>query len=218
VKQTLRASVLVAIAACLAVGTFAAPAFAETNKQIAKASTLTIDDLSGTGWSGKPHKQDPDSKVPACKPTNKAKAAARKGGTNSPDFKNVDGTTVTNVVYVFPSVKQASAYLAAFKLPSALECLQQGLDDTLKSQSGASATVEALDVTGGPVDDEIGFQGVIAGVETAQPNVTDTYLQAVAFRVGRAVTGFTTTNPGEAYPDTVTLIETQVARLKKNLK
>jgi hypothetical protein len=40
----------------------------------------------------------------------------------------------------------------------------------------------------------------------------------LAFRVGRAITGFTTTNPGAAYPDTVTLVETQVARLKKNLK
>jgi hypothetical protein len=218
VKQVLRASALVVLATVTLVGAFAVPAFAKTDKQIAKASTLTIDDISGTGWSQEPHERDADSDLPSCRPTNKAKAAARKGGANSPDFQNVDGTTVTNVVYVFPNVKKATAYLAAFKLPTALECLQQSLDENLASKPGASASVEDLDVSGGPVDDGIGFQGVIVGVDTAQAGVTDTYIQAVAFRVGRAVTGFTTTNPGTAYPDTVDLVTTQVARLKKNLK
>jgi hypothetical protein len=218
VKQTLRASAVVMMATITVVAAFATPAFAKTNRQIAKASTLTIDDLSGTGWSQKPHKQDQDSDIPSCRPTNKAKAKAEKGGANSPDFQNTDGATVTNVVYVFPNVKQAAAYLAAYKLPTALECLQQGLDQKLKSEPGVTATVEDLDVTGGPVDDGVGFQGMISGAPTAQTGVTDTYLQAVAFRVGRAVTGFTTTNPGEAYPNTVDLVTAQVAQLKKNLK
>jgi hypothetical protein len=127
---------------------------------------------------------------------------------------------VTNTVYVFPDVKQAKAYLAAFKLPTALECIQQGLDQNLKSKPGATATVKDLQVTGAPrpIDDGVGFQGLISGVPTAQTGVTDTAVQAVAFRVGRAVTGFTTTNPGQPFPDTVTLVKTGAARLGKNLK
>jgi hypothetical protein len=218
VRQALRATAIVAMATIAVVGAFAVPAFAKTDKQIAKASTLTVDDLSGTGWSQKPHKQDSDSDLPSCRATNAARNKARKYGANSPDFRNTDGATVTNVVYVFPKVKQAVAYLAAYKLPTALECVQQGLDQTLESSPGASAKVDSLDVSGGPVDDGVGFQGVISGYETAQAGVTDTYVQAVAFRVGRAVTGFTTTNPGAAYPDTVDLVKTEVARLKKNLK
>ncbi len=217
-KLALRASAVVAIASITVVGTFAVPAFAKTDKQVAKESTITIDDLSGTGWKQSPHDSTEKYKLPVCRTSIKARAAAKKSGANSPDFSNSDGTTITNVVYVFPNVQKAKAYVAAFKLPTALECLQQTLDQSLKSEPDASAKFEDLDVSGGPVDDGVGFQGVISGYPTAQTGVTDTYVQAVAFRVGRAVTGFTTSNPGEAYPDTVTLVETQLARLKKNLK
>lgn len=213
-----RAPALVAVIVITIVGALSAPAFAKSDRQIAKASTLLITDLGGTGWKAKPHTDEPDSKLASCAPTNKAHNAAKKYGANAPDFVNSDGAKITNAVYVFPSVKQAKVYLAAFKLPTALECIQQGLDDALRNTPGTTAKIGEIDVTGGPFDDGVGFAGVITGVATSGSASVDVYMQAVAFRVGRAVTGFTTANPGAVYPDTEQLVVTEIKRLKKNLK
>lgn len=219
VKKTVRASVLVAMAATMVIGTSAMPAFAASDKQLAKASTLQESDLSGTGWSSSPHTEHKDSTQPSCKATNAANKAAKKFGAHAPDFDNSDGASVTNTVYVFPNVKQARAYLATFKLPGALECFQKGLDDSVASSQGATAAGADLNVKGGPADDGVGFQGTLGNIPTgATPPTVDLYVQAVAFRVGRGVTGITTSNPSEAYPSTVDLATTAIARLKKNLK
>jgi len=220
VNSTRRAAAIVAVSAIALVGAIAAPAFAASNQQIAKASTLKLADLGGTGWTSKPHKKQPDPKVPACAPTTKASNAAEKYGAHSPDFATSAGVEITNTVFVFPTVKQAKAYLAAYKLPTAQECLQQGLNQSLKG-SGATATVSSLSVGGAPkgtFDDGVGFQAVITGVPADQNGGADLHLQAVAFRTGRAVTGVTATNPGAAYPDTAKLVLADIARLKKNLK
>lgn len=219
-KRIRRSTVLVATVVLALVGAMSAPAFAKTDQQIAKASTLRVTDLTGTGWSGSPHTEDPPSELPSCRATNKVDAAGEKYNAHSPDFENATtDTTITNTVYVFPTVKQAKAYLAAFKLPTALECLQQGLDETVQDAPGAAAEVGTIDVSGGPFDDGVGFAGAVTGIPAGSDGSTqDLYLQAVAFRVGRAVTGFTTTNPGEAYPDTEQVVVTQIKRLKKNLR
>ena len=220
-NRTRRGTALVAVSVIALVGAIAAPAFAASNRQIAKASTLKVSDLSETGWKANPHTEDPPSKIPACAPTNKVEQAGKKYSAHSPDFENsATGAQITNTVYVFPSVAQAKAYLAAFKLPTALECLQQSLDQELEG-SGATGTVTALDVSGAPqgtFDDGLGFQAIITGVPADQGGGADVYIEAVAFRTGRAVTGFTTTNPGSNYPDTAKLVLADVARLKKNLK
>ena len=220
-KDRRRVAVVI-VAASVALGiAFASPAWARSDKQVARASTLRISDFPA-GWTASPATEGSPSKLPPCRATVAAAKKAKPYRATSPDFGLSNGGTptsqVANMVYVFPSVKQAKAYLAAFKLPTALECLQQSLDQKLESSPGASASIQGLDVTGGPVDDEVGFQGVISGPETAQAGVTDTYVQALAFRVGRAVTAFSTTNPGAAYPDTAQLVRTEVARLKKNLR
>jgi hypothetical protein len=215
-----RAVAFVAVGAIAGVGAMATPAFAASDKQIAKASTLKISDLSGVGWTSTPHTDNPDSELPACAPTNKANHAAEKYGAHAPDFANSDGAEITNAVYVFPTVKQAKAYLAAFKFPTAQECLQQGLDQQFEG-SGVTATVSELDVSGAPkgtLDEGVGYQGVITGVPPDENGGADIHLEAVAFRTGRAVTGITTTNLGAVYPDTVKLVLTDIARLKKNLK
>jgi len=220
VNRPRRATTIVAVSLVAVLGAMAVPAFAASNKQIAKASTLQLADLSGTDWTSTPHAKKPDSKVPSCAPTNKANNTAEKYGAHSPDFKNSTGTVITNAVYVFPTVKQAKAYIAAFKLPTAQECLQQGFDKTLQG-SGATATVTALDVSGAPkgtFDDGVGFQGLITGVPASENGGADLYLQAAAFRVGRAITGLTTTSPGANYPDTAKLVLADIARLKNNLK
>jgi hypothetical protein len=221
VNRTRRLAALVTVSAIALVGAFATPAFAASNRQIAKASTLKVSDLSEAGWTATPHTEDPPSKIPACAPTNKVERVGKRFSAHSPDFKNSDtGGQITNTVYVFPTVKLARAYLAAFKLPTAQECLQQGLDQNLEG-SGATATVSPLDVSGAPpgtFDDGVGYQGVVTGIPADQGGGTDVYFEAVAFRVGRAVTGLTTTNPGAAYPGSADLVFTTVARLKKNLK
>ena len=219
-NSTRRATALVAVSVIALVGAIAAPAFAASNQQIAKASTLKVSDLSGTDWTATPHKKSPDSTLPSCAPTNRVNNAARKNGAHSPDFANSAGAQITNTVYVFPSVTQAKAYLAAFKLPTAQECLQQSLDQKLEG-SGATGTVTALEVSGAPkgtFDDGVGYQAVLTGLPADQGGGADVYFEAVAFRTGRAVSGFTTTNPGANYPDTPKFVLADLARLKKNLK
>ena len=219
-NRTRGTAALVMMATIALVGSVATPAFAASDKQIAKASTLKVSDLSGTAWTSTPHKESPDVKLPACAPTNKAdKAAAKQGSAHSPDFSDSGGTQIRNTVYVFPSVKDAKAYLAAFRLPTALECLQQGADQSLQG-SGETAKISDLAVGGAPkpIAEGVGFQGVITGVPASQNNGADVYLQAVAFRVGRAVTGLTTMNINKSYPETEKLVLKSVARLAKNLK
>ena len=215
-----RSTAIVAVAVIALVGATAGPAFAASDKQIAKASTLKASDLSGSGWTATPHEESKDSTIPACAPTNKAGNAAKKYGAHSPDFSNSNGAEITNSVFVFPTVKQAKAYLAAYQLPTTLECLQQGLDQTLEG-TGATATVTELDVSGAPkgtFDDGVGYQAVLTGIPADQGGGVDVYFEAVAFRTGRAVTGFTTNNPGANYPETAQLVLKDIARLKKNLK
>ena len=104
-NRTRRGTALVAVSVIALVGAIAAPAFAASNRQIAKASTLKVSDLSETGWKAKPHTEDPPSKIPACAPTNKVEQAGKKYSAHSPDFENsATGAQITNTVYVFPSV------------------------------------------------------------------------------------------------------------------
>ena len=124
-----------------------------------------------------------------------------------------DGTQtaqVTNEVYVFPSVKQAKAYLAVYQRPTAQKCLQARLDEAMAG-SPLEATVVPLDVSGSPANDEVGLAATI-------PSSLDTvYYQAVAFRVGRGITALSTQNVAEPFPDTAYLARTGITRLKTNL-
>ena len=54
-NRTRRGTALVAVSVIALVGAIAAPAFAASNRQIAKASTLKVSDLTETGWKAKPH-------------------------------------------------------------------------------------------------------------------------------------------------------------------
>jgi hypothetical protein len=191
----------------------ASPAWADSNKQIARASTLTISDFPA-GWTESPHTESAPSKLPACGPTVAAAKRAKPFGAWSPDFGLSSGTTqtsaVTNVVYVFPSVKQARAYLAAFQLPTAERCLQARLDRSTRGSS-VKATVAPLDVSGSPADDEVGLTATLAS------SLDTVYFEAVAFRVGRGITAITTQNIGAAYPETASLATTGIDRLATNL-
>lgn len=206
--------VTVAVAASVAlVVAFASPAYARSDKQIARASTLRVSDFPA-GWTTSRHTESSPSKLPVCRATAAVEKRGRPYKAASPDFGVRGGDTqttlVTNVVYVFPSVKQAKAYLAAFQLPTAQQCLQARLDQATKGSS-VTATVTALDITGSPADDEVGLAATV-------PSSVDTvYFQAVAFRVGRGITAFTTQNVAAPFPDTATLATTGIERLKTNL-
>jgi len=205
---------VVIVAASVALGiAFASPAWAKSDKQVARASTLRISDFPA-GWTASPATEGSPSKLPPCRATVAAAKKAKPYRATAPDFGLSSGGTptsqVANMVYVFPSVKQAKAYLAAFKLPSAKECLQARLDKSLKGSS-VQATVETLDVSGSGADDELGLTATV-------PSSLDTvYFEAVAFRVGRGVTTLTTQNVSARFPDTASLATTSIERLKTNL-
>jgi hypothetical protein len=208
-----RAAAAIVVVSFALVGAFASPAWATSDKQIARASTLRISDFP-SGWTTSPHTESPPSKLRACRPTLAAEKNAKPYKVAGPNFGLSSGGTqtaqVTNVVYVFPSVKQARAYLAAFQLPTAEECLQARLDKAMLG-SPLKAAVTTLDLTGSPADDEVGLGAIV-------PSSIDTvYYQAVAFRVGRGVTAFTTQNVAAPLPDTPSLAATGIARLRSNL-
>lgn len=204
----------VVVAALAVVGATALPAVAKTDKQIAKAASISAKDL-GRGWTAT--KQDPDSpsEIPECEGTEAADERAEKFEFESPQFDQGDAQ-VTNSVFVFPSVKDAKAYLAAFQDPITLDCLQLGLEDALPADAGATVDVEELDVTGGPADDGVGFIATVTVPDGASEATL--ILEAVAFRVGRGVTGMTTTNPDEPLPITAELATASIKRLRKGLK
>ena len=214
-----RRSLAVLTAALFVVGALALPAFAKSDKQVAKAASITVADL-GKGWKATKHVDDPPSGIAACADTDAANQRSKKYKFQAPDFEQ-GGSQVTNSVYVFPNVKAAKAYLAAFQDPSALECLQDGLDQKIENAPGASVDVSEFDVTGGPAQDGVGYEVVLRDSVPNQSGTTDPIVivaDIVAFRVGRGVTGLTTQNVDEALPITADLATLSIKRLKKGLK
>jgi len=198
-------------------GTWSAAGAAEGagDKQIARSAALRQRDL-GPGWTSTKHTEEPPPDIPACEGTNRASDAAEKYEYRAPDFEQGD-SKVTNVVFVFPTVKQAKAYLRAYQRPEALTCFEQGLATVAQDEPGVRFTVEELDVSGGPADDGVGYRADLRA--SAPDGSTATFVfQAVAFRVGRGVTAITTQNPDVAFPDTADLALTSIKRLRKGLK
>lgn len=210
----IRRSTATVVAALLVVGLTALPAAAKTDKQIAKAASIKASDLPGDWTAGK-GEPDEDSGIPECEATEEASRRAEKYEFESPQFEQGD-SQVTNSVYVFETVKQAKQYLAAYQEADTIDCLQLGLDEALAEEPSASAFVEELDVSGGPADDGVGFLGTIT-IPTEGGEATLIF-EAVAFRVGRGVTGITTQNVEEPLPITADLATTSIRRLRKGLK
>ncbi len=207
-------SATVVLAAFAILGSTALPAAAKTDKQIAKAAAIKASDL-GSGWDATKHVDDDPSGIPACEDTDAAKEDASRYEFNSPDFAQGD-SEVTNSVYVFPTVKDAKEYLAAFQDAAALDCLQEGLDEALVEAPDATAVVEDFDVSGGPASDGVGFVATITIVDAGTEHTSK--FELVAFRVGRGVTGITTENVDEPLPITADLATASIKRLKKGLK
>jgi len=214
VRSRHRIAVSIVTASVAVVIAFASPAWAKSDKQTARASTLRISDFPA-GWTTSPHTESsPSTKLPACRATVAAAKKAKPYGAWAPDFGfSLGGTQTaqaTNLVYVFPSVKQAKAYLAAFQLPTAQKCLQARLDLATKG-SPVKATVTSLHTSASPADDAVGLAATL-------PSSVDTvYYEAVAFRVGRGITTLTTQNTGTRLPDTASLASTSITRLETSL-
>ncbi|HEU5301799.1 MAG TPA: hypothetical protein VFW06_06125 [Acidimicrobiia bacterium] len=209
-----RRSTATVVAALLAVGLTALPAAAKTDKQIAKAASITVKDL-GRGWDTSKHVEDDPSGIPSCADTDAANDDATEYEFNSPDFSQ-ENAEVTNSVFVFPNVKDAKSYLAAFQDPAAVDCVSDLLDEGLADTPDASVSVDELDVSGGPANDGVGFLATVT-IPTEEGEAT-VILEAVAFRVGRGVTGITTQNVDEPLPITADLAIASIKRLKKGLK
>ncbi len=200
----------VLLAACAVVGMTALPAAAKTDKQIAKAASLKLSDLSGE-WTASKGDDAPNGSA-ECEAIDDIEARSDKYEFNSPEFATADAY-LSNSVYVFPNVKQAKAYLAVFQDPSAGDCLQAGLEEAVADSPGAVVDTGLLDVSGGPADDGVGYQ-----VDVALSDGDTFVIEAVAFRVGRGVTGITAQNPGGALPETADYATLAIKRLRQGLK
>lgn len=237
------ARALVAVLTIALVGTLSGPAFAKADRtadrQIAKASTLNLSDLRGTGWTVPPDgsltRADNTTLVDdvfgKCVSGLVADAAERYAA-HSPAFEyraagvpaDLSPTTeIANTVHVFPSVKQAKAYLAALRSPTTRECINQDLQ-FVRMLTGVPGTITPLDVNIGSANGGVWYESVLdlqaytPPDDRFSPRINDCCSQLVAFRVGRAITTFNTFDSVGVYPDTKQLVVTNVARLKKNLK
>lgn len=207
-------SVTVVIAASAMVGALALPAAAKSDRQIAKAASITKSDV-GRGWTATEQEPDEPSGIAACEATEEITEASERYEFESPQFEQGDAQ-VSNSVYVFPTVKQARTYLEAFQQIETLDCLQEGLDAALAETPGVSTEVEELDVSGGPANDGVGFLATITIPDGA--NEVTLIFEAVAFRVGRGITAITTNNVEEPLPITPDLATSSIKRLRKGLK
>ena len=197
----------------------AAAAGAASDRSIAKQGVLQITDFP-SGWTQSRHKDSKPTGLASCKGTEQATAKNKKYRAQSPDFSQGDTTSAYNIVYVFPKPAQAVAYLRPYQATVTAKCLQQSTEKALRKVKGATVEVQELDlssqVKAGTVDDAVGY-GVLVTVPQQGQQPVKLYLVAVAVRMGRSVAGFTTQNAGDVLPETDTLINASLGRLKTAL-
>ena len=194
-----------------------APAIARTpgasSKAIAASAFLKAGDFpSEAGWAvGKPPSSNPPS-GPSCGLINRVLTKYKKYRFHSPRFTN-GNASATDTVYVFPSVKDAKRYLAAFKNADAKKCLLQDAQAAVDSKT----TVRITDIdTSGIGDDGVGF-----AVQVTSPNAqggTDILaIDAPGYRVGRVFVGFTFQSLDEPLDIQTQLVRASINRLKRAL-
>jgi hypothetical protein len=220
--RSLRFSAAGLVTTLALVVTLAVPAAAAgkaSDSSIAKQGVLRITDFP-SGWTQSAHKDSKPTGLPSCKGTEQASAKNKKYRAQSPDFAQGDTASAYNAVYVFPKPAQAIAYLRPFQATATTKCLQQGTAKALRKVKGATVQVQQLDLSSaikaGTIDDAVGYEVLVTVPQQGQQPVP-LYLVAVAVRIGRSVTGFTTQNANEVLPDTDNLINASLGRLKTAL-
>jgi hypothetical protein len=206
----------------LVVGATSAPGLAKTDpkadRAIAKTGLLKIGDFPD-GWDSEPHEESGPSGLKACRAIEAGVEKNKKYRSSSPDFAGGEDFA-QNSVYVFPTTKQAKAFLARYK-GSAEDCLRAITESSVEGDPDAEVTVETLDVSA-PIERDIVDDGVGIKVTISAPVPgglpLELVITAVAFRVGRGFNGFTFQSTTEPLPIASDLIDAAMARLTDALE
>ena len=207
----------------LVVGATGAPGLAKADpkadRAIAKAGLLKLGDFPD-GWESEPHEESDPSGLKACRAIEAGVEKNKKYRSSSPDFAE-DDALAQNSVYVFPTTKQAKAFVAGYKGSAFEDCLTALTESGVEDEPDAEVTVETIDVSA-PIERDIVDDGVGIKVTVSFPVAgglpMEVVITAVAFRVGRAFNGFTFQSPTEPLPISSDLIDAAMARLTDALE
>jgi hypothetical protein len=213
-----RRSLLVLTLSAALVAALAAPATAQSDPSadlaIAKKGVLTITDFpSGEAWAFKGRVKPAKQTLPSCQPIERAKDKYKEFRVPSAEYAR--GTaTADNTVYVLPTVKDAKALLAAYKAPSEQTCLRKSTEKLLAKIKGATVDLTRIDASG-TGDEGVGFAATLTA---PAPQGTETVvIDALAYRVGRAIVGFTFRDDDEPLDIQQDLVAAAVGRLQQAL-
>jgi len=184
---------------------------------VAKAALLTGTDFpAGEGWGFTAPRSPAPPKQAACQPVEKAKAKYRRYRTRSPEFSRNGGEArADNTVYVLPSADDAKKLLAPYALPTEKTCLLQTTKQGLRDVQGAKVELRRVDTS--DVGPGVGFSVTITAPNSS--GGTDTVvLDAVAYRVGRVVAGFTFQSPDEPLDIQQNLVNASLGRIQQALR
>jgi hypothetical protein len=196
------------------VAAFAPPAAAQSksDKAILKAGVITKDDVP-TGWtSKKASSSTPDRSIAECKKIRTATDNAKKKTprSESREFEGPNSDThAESTVYAFRDTNAATKFLSVYRDADATPCLEKVAAKVIGSRG--SASVSPITDLQGVGDDSVGYEEILTSSENDQ--LPSLYVDLVLVRVGRAVVGFSFSNPGERIPDGPAIVQTVVARV-----
>ena len=214
-----RRSVCVLMLSAAMVAALAGPVSAKSDPAadlaIAKQGVLTIGDFpSGEGWTLQGRVKSTKETLPSCQPVERAKEKYKEFRVPSAEYARGSNTTADNTVYVLPSVKDAKALLGAYKGPTERTCLQKGTEKRLAKIKGAAVDITRIDASG-TGDDGVGFAVTLTAPTSQGTEIV--VLDAVAYRIGRAVIGFTFRNSDEPLDIQRDLVAAATGRLEQAL-
>jgi len=207
------------VLAAVTVALTAAPAAAKVNKAdvaIQKQAVLRKTDLPA-GWKSSPS-QPVSPSDPSCARLKLLTDPAT--ATSSPVFWKSDVVQANNSVVVLASAKQAMGWLAPYREPDAIACLEAEMKDAFAEPrfQGTRVYVTPVDDTPRGADDAVGFEVEITATTTPsaqQPAPTLVIVSDVlVVRVGRALSGFTFSNLADPLPEQGLLIDAVIGRLQ----
>jgi len=201
--------------ACVA----APPALAGSDDEaIAEDSVLTEADVADYGLFEESDDED-DSPPPsgaACRDIRRADRAANRAPSARSAFSDGGSVLVEDRVTILKSVKAARAVLEPYTDPSASDCVEQILEQSLQENLEPGSSYE---FNGDATEIDVGDGGVVyqivVEIEDPDGNLTEVYVELGAFRVGR---GFATMSvfadgaPFEGSEDLATIIADNLER------
>jgi hypothetical protein len=208
------------LAMLCAVTLMAAPAGAgqRDDQRIADAAVPRLSDLP-EGWESEPSDDlGEDTGIDECRRVDRVnEAALEQAYAETPLYFDPDDpagkTTIEGAVYVFPKVKGAKRFFAAYEADSARDCFQEIGKQVVDEYASSEVGTADLQVSAG--DDAVGYRLDLEG--TDENDVTDAIvLDFVIVRLGRAVVSLGA-QAEEEPPSLDDVIDTMLDSLEEDL-